>query len=99
VSGRRAPYTERGISRVPCSRCSAPSRHQWQVCANGNRWLGICWPCDVALNRIALEFMRVPDADRLLAAYVDAAKPSHPQVESDKSREHDPSFPSQCVLK
>jgi hypothetical protein len=34
-----------------------------------------------------------------LWAPADAAKPSHPQLESDKSREHDPSFPSQCVLK
>lgn len=70
--GRRKPYTALGIGRVACSRCSAPSRYQWQVCANDNRWLGVCEPCDVELNRLALTFMRVPNADDLLAAYVAA---------------------------
>jgi hypothetical protein len=69
VTGRRKPYTEAGIRRVPCSRCAAPSVHQWQVCANGNRWLGVCIACDIELNAVALEFMRVPDAERLLAEY------------------------------
>ena len=67
--GRRKPYTELGIKRVPCQRCEAPSVHQWQVCANGNRYLGVCLDCDIALNKVALEFMRVPDSDALLAAY------------------------------
>lgn len=70
-AGRRKPYTERGIGRIPCSRCGAPSQTQWQVCANGNRYLGCCLACDIDLNRIALEFMRVPDADELLAAYAE----------------------------
>lgn len=68
-TGRRKPYTERGIRRVPCSRCGRPSEHQWSACANGNRYVGICGPCDVALNRLALEFMGIPDAELLLAAY------------------------------
>lgn len=72
VVGRRQPYTARGIGRVPCRRCGAPSFHQWQVCANGNRWLGVCVACDVALNRVALEFMRVPNAEALLATYAPA---------------------------
>lgn len=74
--GRRKPYTEIGIRRVPCSRCGSPSTQQWQVCANGNRWLGVCLPCDVELNRLALEFMRVPNAAELLAAYIPAQTPS-----------------------
>jgi hypothetical protein len=69
LAGRRKPYTQIGIGRVPCSRCGQPSVHQWQVCANGNRWLGVCLDCDIELNRVALEFMRVPSAAELLSAY------------------------------
>lgn len=81
--GRRKPYTALGIARVPCARCGKPSSQQWQVCANGNRWLGICWPCDVALNRLALEFMRVPNAETLMAAYAEGeAKAETPASQS-----------------
>lgn len=76
--GRRKPYTAIGIRRVPCARCGEPSSQQWQVCANGNRWLGICWPCDVALNRLALEFMRVPNAETLIAAYAEGTEAAIP---------------------
>ncbi len=68
-TGRRKAYTEIGISRVPCSRCGKPSVHQWQVCANGNRYLGVCTDCDMDLNRVALEFMRVPNIEELLKRY------------------------------
>jgi hypothetical protein len=68
-AGRKKPYTQIGISRVPCSRCAKPSRFQWQVCANDNRWLGVCTDCDIELNRVALDFMRVPNGEALLAAY------------------------------
>ena len=57
MRGRRKPYTEIGITRVPCTRCSNPSEHQWQVCANGNRYVGVCKRCDLELNRMVLEFM------------------------------------------
>lgn len=67
--GRRKPYSARGIRRVPCSRCGAPSVHQWAACANGNRYVGLCATCDIGLNRVALRFMRVPHADALVAAY------------------------------
>ena len=67
--GRRQPYTERGISRVPCARCGAPSVHQWQVCANGSRYLGICEGCDIDLNRLALDFMGVDNAEGLMDWY------------------------------
>lgn len=70
--GRKQPYTAIGIRRVPCSRCGSPSEHQWQVCAIDNRWLGVCVSCDVELNRVALEFMRVPNAGDLVAAYAEA---------------------------
>jgi hypothetical protein len=73
VAGRRKPYTEAGIRRIPCSRCGKPAVHQWQVCANGNRYLGCCAECDVEMNRLALEFMRVPNADELLKRYAETA--------------------------
>ena len=67
--GRKKPYTARGIRRVPCARCGAPAEHQWQVCANGNRWQGLCLKCDIGLNRAALRYMRHPHAERLIEAY------------------------------
>lgn len=60
--GRRKPYTEAGLLRVPCSACDAlPSSSQWEACAVGlNRPL--CDLCDVALNLIAMRAMNEPDA-------------------------------------
>ena len=71
---RRKPYTEVGIRRVSCFRCGAkPSVHQWQVCADGNVYRTVCLPCDVALNRLVLEFMGDADADEKLRAYASAS--------------------------
>lgn len=67
---RTKPYTARGISRVPCSRCGKPSVHQWNICADGNQFRGCCVACDVDLNRMVLRFMRIPDAAKKIAAYV-----------------------------
>lgn len=57
---RKEPYTELGISRVPCQRCGEPSHHQWQICATGNLWCGVCVECDIALNKMVIEFMGLP---------------------------------------
>ena len=57
---RYKPYTEKGISRVPCERCGKPSSQQWQICAIGNKWAGVCTDCDIELNRLVLEFMWKP---------------------------------------
>lgn len=67
--GRTQPYTERGISRVPCYRCGEASSQQWDVCALGNRYLGVCTGCDVLLNRKVLEFFGVPEIPHLIAQY------------------------------
>ena len=67
--GRRKRYTPLGISRVPCCRCGEPSGYQWQCCANGNRWMGLCAACDVDLNRLTLEWMNHPHAIALMDAY------------------------------
>lgn len=66
---RRTPYTERGIRRVPCVRCGAPSVHQWQVCADGNVFRAVCQACDVALNRLVLRWMRDPQWAQKLRRY------------------------------
>lgn len=67
--GRRKPYTEIGIKRVACVRCGKASFRQWQICANNRLYLTVCIDCDVELNRIALEFARLPNAEELLENY------------------------------
>lgn len=66
---RRTPYTTRGISRVPCKRCGAPSLHQWQCCADDNVWRGLCSKCDVKLNTIVLRWFGFADWRAKLKRY------------------------------
>ena len=67
--GRRKPYTVIGIRRLRCARCGEKAEHQWQVCADGNRYRPLCLRCDVLLNALVLRWMRDPDARRKIAAY------------------------------
>jgi len=67
--GRKQPYTEKGIKRVPCIRCKKSSQQQWQVCANDNRYLGICNDCDIQLNKLVLDFFKFPNRKKLLKQY------------------------------
>ena len=62
---RRAPYTAKGIKRVPCARCGEPSYAQWQICSDGNQRRGLCRKCDVGLNRVTMRYVfgRSRDAD------------------------------------
>lgn len=69
VSGRRKPYTERGIRRVPCARCGEPSRFQWQICSDGNRFRGLCVACDVALNEMVTRFVWGDSREAEIASY------------------------------
>ncbi len=68
---RFTPYTAEGIKRVSCLRCGKPATHQWQICADRNAFRPICVPCDVALNRMVLEFMKFPpvEVSELMHAY------------------------------
>ena len=52
------PYSTRGISRVPCARCGKQSVHQWNCCALGNRWFGVCEECDQKLNQMCIRFFK-----------------------------------------
>lgn len=73
-TGRKRPYTEIGIRRLACTRCAEPARYQWQCCANDNRWLPLCAACDIELNRVAMDFMRVANAEALLVRYAKEAR-------------------------
>jgi hypothetical protein len=66
---RREPYTVAGISRLRCVRCAGPAAYQWQVCSDGSNFRPLCAPCDVALNRMVLEWMGHPDAETLANLY------------------------------
>ena len=62
---RPQPYTDTGIRRLRCVRCGERAWSQWQVCADGNNFRAICQMCDVALNRLVLEWMGHPRAKDL----------------------------------
>ncbi len=72
---RKKPYTQLGIRRVPCERCGKPSDYQWQICATGNLYSGICVECDIELNTLVVEFMGLPES--LAIAYAASKKALH----------------------
>ena len=59
--GRKKPYTEIGVRRLPCSRCGQPASRQWNVCADGNLYRPLCVACDFKLNKMVLKWMNDPD--------------------------------------
>lgn len=71
---RRKPYSQIGIRRVPCARCGAPSRFQWQICSDGNQFRGLCVECDVALNETVTRFVWGDAREAELAAYAAKAR-------------------------
>jgi hypothetical protein len=73
---RTKPYTELGIKRIPCSRCGKPSVHQWQICADGNQYRGVCKDCDIQLNDYVMMFMRIPNRQEKIERYI-ARNESH----------------------
>lgn len=66
---RTKPYTKRGIRRIPCSRCDAPSYADWQVCADGRQRRTLCVDCDIALNTLVLKWVGDPDWREKIAKY------------------------------
>lgn len=67
-STRTKPYTERGISRVPCVKCGAPSEAQWRICST-NAWTAVCKRCDRTINRKVAMWAFGKDAAPILKAY------------------------------
>ena len=68
MNGRRRPYTEKGIRRLPCARCDNAASYQWQICADGNLYRTICNACDDELNELVLKFFGFKDRARSGAA-------------------------------
>ena len=66
---RQQPYTATGIKRLRCVRCGDRADSQWQVCADSNNYRAICTACDVALNRMVLDWMGHPQAQALGDVY------------------------------
>ncbi len=66
---RPEPFTSAGIVRLKCIRCGAQAVHQWSICADGNNHRPICLACDIALNRLVLEWFGHPRTDELIEAY------------------------------
>lgn len=62
--GRLKPYTAAGIRRLKCYRCGERATQQWSICSDGNLHRPLCTVCDVALNELVLEWMRMPIAER-----------------------------------
>lgn len=73
--GRKTPYTEVGIRRVPCYRCGKPASFQWQACADGRLFRPLCLNCDIALNKLVLHWMGDPDADMKITKYKQLKSP------------------------
>lgn len=91
--GRRQPYTAIGIERLPCFRCGAPAFHQWQICADGRLFRPLCLACDIALNRLVLEWMGDPAAKEKADAYEEqqyTLAPNHDHRRSKPSRHQRP---------
>lgn len=68
---RRTPYTAIGIRRVTCAYrgCRRRGFASWQVCADARVFRVVCWVHDVALNRLALEWIGDPHVERKMAKY------------------------------
>lgn len=63
--GRKKPYTEKGIKKIPCFCCGGKSNQQWQICSLDNKYYAICNQCDIELNNLVLMFFRyLPETRR-----------------------------------
>lgn len=57
---RKTPYTDRGVRRLPCTRCGKPALTQWQICADGNQYRPLCLACDHRLNAMVMKWVGLP---------------------------------------
>lgn len=73
---RRKPYTQIGIRRLACVRCGSIPTQQWNICADGNVYRPICTECDIAINRLVLEFIGDPDVEAKMEAYAERLRRS-----------------------
>lgn len=71
MTGRKTPYTEEEIEKLTCVRCGAPAIHQWQICSDNNMYRPICLACDIALNRLVLEWMGFRNVNSKMKRYIE----------------------------
>ncbi len=67
--GRKTPYTEIGVRRLPCVRCGKKSHCQWNICADNRLFRPICRDCDIALNELVLKWAKDPEWKQKMEAY------------------------------
>ena len=56
--------------RRECARCGKPATEQFSTCADGNIGRAVCEICDIALNALVMDFMRLPDAAQKIVDYI-----------------------------
>lgn len=64
MHGRREPYTEVGIRRIPCVRhsvCGNMAHATWTICADDGLHRPLCKSCDDELNEMVLKWAGFPD--------------------------------------
>jgi len=67
---RRTPYKD--VTRAKCHRCGAAATESFnaRACAGlANCYVALCGECDIASNRMILDFLRFPGRRRLLKEY------------------------------
>jgi len=67
--GRKKPYTNAGITRIPCIRCGEKAFFQWQACADERLFRPLCKSCDIELNEMVLRWAKIPDWRNKIAQY------------------------------
>jgi len=70
------PYTKKGIRKAPCVRCDDEKHgheklacYQVHVDAEPGWWRPLCESCALALQRLMLEFLGVPELDEKLLEF------------------------------
>jgi hypothetical protein len=69
IHGRKEPYTVIGLHRLPCVKCGAPARFQWQICSDNRLFRPLCKKCDVELNEMVMRWAFGDTREEDLAAY------------------------------
>ena len=67
--GSRDEYSTAAIVHIPCLRCGTPSAQQFNICALGERFYGVCTRCDIGINRAVLCYIRYPQRRMIMRAY------------------------------
>lgn len=56
---------------LKCVRCGKRRvTESFSICADGNVERGVCRICDIALNALVMDFMRIPDAAKKIVNYI-----------------------------